>query len=329
MLAYTNRHARYFYRLLSRRALLYTEMIHARAALGKHAERELGFHPRELPLAAQLAGYEIPPLLDAALECERRGYSAVNLNIGCPSDKVRHGRFGACLMNEPQLVAAQVEALITRLKIPLSVKCRLGVDDQDYRRTLPLFLARLRDAGCREVIIHARTAVLAGLSPKQNREVPPLDYPFVYAMRERFDDMHISINGGITNLNDARDHLCCVDGVMLGRALLNRPTLLARVDSEIFGELPRDPSLPDLLHIEYAPYASKQQAAGVAAPPLLRPFINLFKGQPGGGKFRRVLAEAHATGLPLGEVLQRALACLETPEYRRHSSPSATLLDTA
>lgn len=310
MHAYTNRHARFFYRLLSQRALLYTEMIHARAAIGRHADRELDFDPREQPLAAQLAGNEIASLVEAAVECERRGYSAVNLNIGCPSDKVRHGAFGACLMLQAELVARQIAALAARLRIPVSVKCRLGVDDQNYHRTLPDFLKRLADVGCSEVIIHARKAMLQRLSPRQNRDIPPLDYPFVYAMRERFCNMHISINGGITDISQAQQHLAYVDGVMLGRTVLQSPMLLAQVDSEIFGEAQRRVDLMTLLQQEYASYASVQQAAGVAAPPLLRPFINLFKGWPGGGKFRRVLSTAHASQLPLGDVLAQALDCI-------------------
>ena len=311
MLAYTNRHARYFYRLLTQRALLYTEMIHAHAVLGKHGARELAFDPRELPLAVQLAGYDISALVDAAIECQKAGYSAVNLNIGCPSDKVRMGAFGACLMREPTHVARQVAALKARLRIPVSIKCRLGVDDQPYHNTLPEFLSRLHDAGCNEVIIHARKAILRGFNPKQNRDIPPLDYPFVYAMTQRFPSMHISINGGITALSQARQHLEHVQGVMLGRIVLDAPLLLSRVDSDIFGVPYHEVSLTQILSTHYAEYASNQNAAGVPVPPLVRPFINLFKGQPGGGKFRRVLAEAHALGLPLGEVLQQALECVQ------------------
>lgn len=234
MMDWTDRHCRYFHRLLAPNALLYTEMVTAPAVIHGDRERLLGFDPSEHPVALQLGGSEPAELEQAARIGAELGYDEINLNVGCPSDRVQSGRFGACLMREPALVAECVAAMRAAVSgaekhVPVTVKCRIGVDEQDEYTALAEFVDRVHAAGCDTFVVHARKAWLQGLSPKENREVPPLDYPLVYAMKQRFPELHLTLNGGVTTLAAARAHLAHVDGVMVGREAYHNTYLLAEV----------------------------------------------------------------------------------------------------
>src|SRR5262245_4164603 len=235
MMDWTDRHCRFFHRLLTRRAFLYTEMVTAQAVLHGRRERLLAFSPQEHPVALQLGGSDPRRLAQAAAIGESFGYDEINLNVGCPSDRVQEGRFGACLMAEPALVADCVAAMRARVGVPVTVKCRIGIDDQDSEADLERFIGAVARAGCRTFIVHARKAWLQGLSPKENREVPPLDYPRVHRLKAAHPELEIVINGGIASLDEAAAHLAHVDGVALGRAAYQNPYLLADVDRRLFG----------------------------------------------------------------------------------------------
>jgi len=288
MMDWTDSPCRVLHRALSRHALLYTEMVTADAVLHGDRQRLLGFDAAEHPLGLQLGGSNPVKLAEAARIAEDFGYDEINLNVGCPSDRVQSGRFGACLMREPALVADGMAAMARAVSIPVTVKCRIGVDSQDPEVALRDLIRQCADAGVTRFIVHARKAWLDGLSPKENRDVPPLDYPLVYRVKQENPHLTVVINGGINTLEDAQGHLAHVDGVMLGRAAYQNPALLADVDALIFGGEKRD---LDTAVAEYAAHVEKALAAGARLPGLVKPMLGLFNGRPGARLFRRHLSE--------------------------------------
>ncbi len=305
MMAWTDRHERFFLRLLSRHVRLYTEMVTAAAVIHGDRERLLGFHAAEHPVALQLGGADAAELAAAARIGEAFGYDEINLNVGCPSDRVWSGRFGACLMAEPDVVAACVGAMKQATNLPVTVKCRIGIDDQDPEQTLFPFIDRVAAAGCETFVIHARKAWLKGLSPKENRDVPPLDYNLVYRLKRARPDLTVLINGGIKSLEACADHLRYVDGVMLGRAVYQNPYLLADVDRRFFGDSLSPPTRHEVLE-RYLPYVEAKCRAGVPLYAMARHILGLFQGQPGARAWRRHISEhAHRAGAGV-EVLRAA-----------------------
>lgn len=288
MMDWTDRHCRYFHRLLSPHARLYTEMVTSAALVHGNRMHLLRHSAFEQPVALQLGGSEPAELAQAARFGEDAGYVEINLNVGCPSDRVQSGRFGACLMREPALVADCVAAMRAAVRIPVTVKCRIGVDEQDEYHDLQQFAARMVDAGVEVLIVHARKAWLQGLSPKENREIPPLNYARVHALKKDFPQLCVVINGGITSEAAVLEHLQHVDGVMLGRAAYHDPYVLARVEHALYGEpLPeRDAVIERLL-----PYIEAELAQGTALKHITRHLLGLYQGLPGARGFRRVLSE--------------------------------------
>ncbi|HQY70508.1 MAG TPA: tRNA dihydrouridine(20/20a) synthase DusA [Pseudomonadales bacterium] len=290
MMEWTDRHCRYFLRLLSRHALLYTEMVTSAAIVHGDRARLLDFDAGEHPVALQLGGSDPRELAESARIVEQWGYVEINLNVGCPSDRVQSGRFGACLMAEPALVAECVAAMRAAVRVPVTVKCRIGIDERDSWEELHEFVRLVSEAGSRTVIVHARKAWLSGLSPKENREIPPLVYPTVYCIKQDFPALDIVINGGIDSLDACREHLRHVDGVMLGRAAYHNPWLLAQVDAELFGDAHPVPSRHEALEA-FLPYVERQLRAGRRLCQISRHVLGLFQGCPGGRRFRRHIAE--------------------------------------
>ncbi|MBO0741581.1 MAG: tRNA dihydrouridine(20/20a) synthase DusA [Hyphomicrobiaceae bacterium] len=310
MMDWTDRHCRFFHRLLSRRAWLYTEMVTAEAVLHGHRERLLGFGTEEHPVALQLGGSDPARLAQAAVIGEDYGYDEINFNVGCPSDRVQEGRFGACLMAEPDRVADAVAAMQVRVDVPVTVKCRIGIDEQDSEVDLERFLASVADAGCRTFIVHARKAWLKGLSPKQNREVPPLDYGRVYRLKAAHPELEIVLNGGIGSLAQAQAHLAYVDGVALGRAAYQNPYLLADVDASLFASPGAPPSRRDVLEALVA-YAERHLRAGGRLNNVTRHILGLYHGRPRARAFRRFLSERAPTeGIDI-HVLREAIRIAE------------------
>ena len=291
MMDWTDRHCRYFHRQISRHALLYTEMVTAPAVVRGDSERLLGFDPAEHPVALQLGGSNPAELEAATRIAGDHGYDEMNLNVGCPSDRVQSGCFGAVLMERPELVAECVAAMISASPVEVTVKCRIGVDDQEPRDVLPRFLETVATAGVRRFVIHARKAWLSGLSPKENRDIPPLDYPLVLEMKRRFPDLHISINGGVTSLDQAEAFLAAgLDGVMIGRAAYHEPyDTLAEADARIFGGAP-GPGRIEVVD-RMRPYIAAHLQAGGRLHQITRHMLGLFHGQPGARSWRRVLSE--------------------------------------
>jgi len=307
MMDCTDRYDRAFLRCITSRTLLYTEMVVADAILHGDLERLLGFDAVEHPVALQLGGSEPGKLVEACRIAEQAGYDEINLNVGCPSDRVQSGRFGACLMAEPDLVADCVAAMIAAVSVPVTVKCRIGIDDMDDEATLPAFVERIAAAGCTSFTVHARKAWLQGLSPKENRDIPPLRYDVVHATKQRFPDLEIVINGGIPDLDAALEHLGHVDGVMLGRAAYHTPYVLAQADSRIFGEDVETPGRHEIVE-RYLPFVERHLALGVPLHRMSRHMIGLFQGLPGARAWRRHLS-THATKAGAGvEVIEQALA---------------------
>src|SRR4051812_20171120 len=288
MMDWTDSPCRVLHRCLSRHALLYTEMVTADAVLHGDRKRLLGFEPVEHPVALQLGGSDPAKLAEAAKIAADFGYDEINLNVGCPSDRVQSGRFGACLMREPQLVADCVAAMRAAVSIPVTVKCRIGVDDQDPEQSLRALIDVCAPAGVTVFAVHARKAWLEGLSPKENRDVPPLDYPLVYRIKQERPDVTILVNGGIETLEQAESHLAHVDGVMLGRAAYQNPALLAQVDARFFGVAPVD---LDTAIEAYADHVERQLHRGARLHPLIKPMLGLYNGRPGARLFRRHLSE--------------------------------------
>ena len=298
MMDWTDRHCRFVHRQLSARALLYTEMVTSAALIRGGARHLLAFDPAEQPVALQLGGSEPAELAQAARLGADEGYGEVNLNVGCPSDRVKSGCFGAVLMLEPARVGDCVAAMIAACPVEVTVKCRLGVDDQKPADTLPRFLEVIQAAGVRRVIIHARKAWLQGLSPKENRDIPPLDYPLVLAMKRTFPQLSISINGGIETLDQAQEFLRQgVDGVMIGRAAYHHPaTVLAAADRRIFGA-PGPDADPVTVAQTMRPYIARHLAEGGKLSAVTRHMLGLFSGRPGARAWRRALSEAPTGGL--------------------------------
>ena len=290
MMEWTDRHCRYFLRLLSRHCLLYTEMITTGAVLHGDRERLLGYHPAEHPVALQLGGSDPAELAECARIAEALGYDEVNLNVGCPSDRVQSGRFGACLMAEPELVARCVGAMRDAVSIPVTVKSRIAIDDQAEWPTLRDFVTTVAETGCRRFIVHARKALLSGLSPKDNRDVPPLHYDLVYRLKAERPDLTVVLNGGVTSLAAADGHLAHVDGVMLGRAAYQNPYLLAEVDGRYFGAKTPPPTRHDVID-RLLPYIEAELSAGTPLKAMTRHLMGLFRDRPGARYWRRTLSE--------------------------------------
>jgi tRNA-dihydrouridine synthase A len=312
MMDWTDRHCRTFHRLMTRRGRLYTEMLTTGAILHGDRQRLLDFGPCEHPVALQLGGSDPRELAAAAKIGEDFGYDEINLNVGCPSDRVREGRFGACLMAEPALVAACVAAMKAAVAVRVTVKCRIGIDDQDPEAALATLAQAVVAAGTDALIVHARKAWLSGLSPKENRDIPPLDYDRVYRLKASMREVPVIINGGIGSLAEAGAHLTHVDGVMLGRAAYQEPWRLLNVDLELFGEAAPFATMKDVLEA-MMPYIERELTAGTRLHSITRHFVGAFHGVPGARAFRRYLAE-HGVRAGAGvEVLKAAIALVERP----------------
>ncbi|MTI03691.1 tRNA dihydrouridine(20/20a) synthase DusA [Roseibium sp. RKSG952] len=307
MMDWTDRHCRYLHRLLSSETLLYTEMVTAPALVRGGALHLLEYHPQEHPVALQLGGSDSQELAQAARMGADAGYDEINLNCGCPSDRVQSGTFGAVLMKDPGRVAECVEAMRQAVDVDVTVKCRIGVDEQEPEEVLPEFLERIQSAGCQRVTIHARKAWLQGLSPKENRDIPPLDYDLVHRMKSAFPDLHVSINGGITSLQQAREHLeAGLDGVMIGRAGYHQPTdILAEADPLIF----QTGKAADPIEVvgKMVPYIEQHLADGGRLHQITRHMLGLFAGRPGARAWRRMLSEGAVRDHAGPEVLLQAL----------------------
>jgi tRNA-dihydrouridine synthase A len=289
MMEWTDRHCRFFHRLLSRRARLYTEMVTTGAVIHGPRERLLGFDPAEHPVAVQLGGSDPRDLAQAARIAAELGYDEVNLNVGCPSDRVQEGRFGACLMREPALVGDCVAAMKAAVGVPVTMKCRIGVDEQDPEAALDALANTVVKAGADALFVHARKAWLEGLSPKENRDVPPLDYGRVYRLKSARPELPVAVNGGVKTIEEAKAHLARVVGVMMGRAAYQDPELLLRVDPELFGEAP--PAADAFAALDaFEPYVAARLAEGVRLSQMTRHILGLFAGRPGARAYRRHLA---------------------------------------
>jgi tRNA-dihydrouridine synthase A len=289
MMEWTDRHCRFFHRLLTRRALLYTEMVTTGAVIHGDRARLLGRDPAEHPVALQLGGCDPRVLAECALIGEDFGYAEINLNVGCPSDRVQEGRFGACLMAEPALVADCVAAMKAKVRVPVTVKCRIGIDEQDPEAALDALTAAVEKAGVDALIVHARKAWLKGLSPRENRDVPPLDYERVYRLKAAHPRLPVLLNGGITSVEQAAEHLGRVDGVMMGRTAYQEPWRLLAVDPQLYG-VPAP--FPDAKAAAAAliPYIERELARGARLHAITRHVLGLFRGVPGARAFRRLLA---------------------------------------
>jgi tRNA-dihydrouridine synthase A len=310
MMDWTDRHCRVFHRLLTRRARLYTEMLTAGAIIHGDRARLLGFDASEHPLALQLGGSDPADLATSAKIGEDFGYDEINLNVGCPSDRVKDGRFGACLMAEPALVASCVEAMKRAVNIPVTVKCRIGIDDQDPEISLDTLARGVIAAGADGLIVHARKAWLNGLSPKENRDIPPLDYNRVYRLKAALPHVPIIINGGIADLEEAKAHLAHVDGAMLGRAAYQEPWRLLAVDPLLFGDTAPHATIKDAFEA-MMPYIERELSRGTRLHAITRHFVGAFHAVPGARAFRRHLAERGVTPNAGVNVLRNAMTLVE------------------
>lgn len=287
---WTDRHDRYFLRLISKHVVLYTEMVTTGAILFGDRERHLRFDQTEQPVAVQLGGSNPDDLAQCAQICEDFGYNEINLNVGCPSDRVQSGKIGACLMAEPELVAECIAAMQAKVDIPVTVKHRIGIDDLDSYELLARFVDIIRESGCETFIVHARKAILSGLSPKQNREIPPLTYPTVYQLKQDFPELEIIINGGITSLHQAEEHLQKVDGVMIGREAYHNPFILSSVDQQFYGDTSEVKTRAHIIE-QLIPYIENELAQGTRLQHISRHILGLFHAQPRGKLWRRYLSE--------------------------------------
>jgi tRNA-dihydrouridine synthase A len=310
MMDWTDRHCRFFHRLMTRRARLYTEMLTTGAIIHGDRPRLLGFDASEHPVALQLGGSNPDDLATAAKIGEQFGYDEINLNVGCPSDRVKDGRFGACLMAEPELVARSVAAMKRAVGIPVTVKCRIGIDEQDPEIALDALARGVIAAGADALIVHARKAWLNGLSPKENRDIPPLDYDRVYRLKAAFPKVPIILNGGVPGIAAAKQHLAHVDGVMLGRAAYQEPWRLLAADPQIFGEPAPHATMKDVF-AAMLPYIEDQLARGVRLHAMTRHFVGAFHGVPGARAFRRHLAEHGVKPGAGANVLSDAIALVD------------------
>jgi len=306
MLDWTDRHCRFFLRLISRHTLLYTEMVTTGALIHGETARFLRFDPSEHPLALQLGGSDPAEMAQCARLGADWGYDEININVGCPSDRVQNGRFGACLMAEPETVAACVTAMKEAVSVPVTVKTRIGIDDRDSYGELVEFVGQVAEAGCDALIVHARKAWLSGLSPKENRDVPPLRHAVVEQLKQDFPALSISINGGITTLDQALGFLDRLDGVMIGREAYHNPWILAEADRRLFGDPHPLPTRHQVIDT-FIPYVERELAEGVPLTAMSRHLLGLFQGQPGARRWRRHISEnAHRPGAG-SEVLREAL----------------------
>jgi tRNA-dihydrouridine synthase A len=318
MMDWTDRHCRFFHRLLTRRALLYTEMLTTGAILRGDRQRLLGFDAAEHPVALQLGGCDPKALAEAARIGEGFGYGEINLNVGCPSDRVQEGRFGACLMAEPTLVAEGVAAMKAAVKVPVTVKCRIGIDDQDPEEVLFSFTDTVKAAGIDALIVHARKAWLKGLSPKENRDVPPLDYALVRRLKEKHADLPIVLNGGLTSLEQAQAEIGNLDGAMLGRAAYQEPWRLLAVDPLFYGE-PAPFDTAKEAGLALIPYIERELEKGVRLSAITRHVLGLFRAVPGARAFRRHLATEAVKPGAGASVMADALALIvDTPGELAH-----------
>ena len=311
MMDWTDRHCRVFHRALTRHALLYSEMVTADAVIHGKRDQLIGYARSEHPLALQLGGSDPVKLAAAAEIGAAFGYDEINLNVGCPSDRVQEGRFGACLMAEPDLVASCVRAMRQSVRIPVTVKCRIGIDDQDSERDFQRFIDTVAGAGCTTFIVHARKAWLKGLSPKENREIPPLDYTRVYRLKAARPELEVIINGGITTLEECDGHLNHVDGVMLGRAAYHEPYMLAEVDRRYYDRTADVTTRAEALGA-LKPYMAAHLEAGGRFADIARHIMGLYHARPRGKLFRRVLSEKGSKRGAGLEVLDEALLIVET-----------------
>ena len=310
MMDWTDRHYRYFARLISPNAYLYTEMITTGALLHGDQERFLRFNDIEHPVALQLGGSNADDLARCAEIGQASGYDEINLNCGCPSDRVQNGRFGACLMKEPNHVADCIEAMIKATDIPITVKCRIGVDDQDDQKSLDEFVSKIADIGCKTFIVHARKAWLKGLSPKENRDVPPLDYDRVAAVKEKYSDLNIVVNGGITTVEETQDHLKRFDGVMIGREAYSNPYIFAEIERKVFGN--HDIMGREKIAKAMSEYAKAEfEKNGTPVKSITRHIIGLYHHQPGAKVWRRSLSTLpHEDGADHNVILE-ALSAMQ------------------
>jgi tRNA-dihydrouridine synthase A len=314
MMDWTDRHCRFFHRLLTRRTLLYSEMITTGAVIHGDRARLLASDPAEQPVALQLGGCDPRALAECAAIGEGFGFAEINLNVGCPSDRVQEGRFGACLMAEPALVGDCVTAMKARVRVPVTVKCRIGIDEQDPEQALEELTAAVERAGVEALIVHARKAWLKGLSPRENREVPPLDYERVYRLKAAHAGLSIVLNGGVSTVEAAEEHLKHVDGVMMGRAAYQEPWRLLAVDKQLFGEAAPSPdakSAAKFAALALIPYVERELARGVRLHAITRHVLGLFRGVPGARAFRRHLATEAVKASANAETFRDALALVE------------------
>lgn len=310
MLDWTDRFERYFLRLITRHTLLYTEMVTTGALLHGDRERFLEFDPAEHPVALQLGGSDPKALAACARLGEERGYDEINLNLGCPSDRVQSGRFGACLMAEPSLVAECMSAMIEAVAIPVTIKTRIGIDNRDSYGELTAFVAKVAESGCHSFIIHARKAWLKGLSPKENRDIPPLHYDWVHRLKQEFPQLEITINGGIKSLDEAEAQLKHVDGVMIGREAYQNPWILAEADQRLYGDDHPIPTRHEIIE-RLLPFVEQELTKGSRLQQISRHILGLFQGQPGARAWRRHLSEnAHRKGAG-PEIIRQAATLVE------------------
>jgi tRNA-dihydrouridine synthase A len=308
MMDWTDRHCRYFHRLLAPSALLYTEMVTTGAIIHGDVDRHLAYNPEEHPVALQLGGSEPADLANCARIAEKYGYDEINLNVGCPSDRVQRGSFGACLMLEPILVRDCMSAMLDAVDIPVTIKTRLGVDDHESYQFMADFVGTVAESGCTVFIMHARKAFLEGLSPKQNRDVPPLHYDWVYRLKKESPDLEVVINGGINSIADVQSHLDHVDGVMLGRAAYQSPWILTECQQQLFGDVAVSrESVVEAM----SEYVERQVSAGTAVKHISRHLLGLFQGLPGAKVWRRYLSENAFRDDNNTELLRQALSARE------------------
>ena len=312
MLDWSDRHQRVLMRMMSKHSLVYTEMVTTGALIHGDAQRYLKFNQEEHPVALQLGGSDPKAMATCAKMAEDFGFDEVNINVGCPSDRVQNGAFGACLMAEPELVAENVVAMQAAVDIPVTVKNRIAIDEMEEEESLRRFLSIVSESGCKTFIVHARKAWLKGLSPKQNRDVPPLNYPLVYQMKREFPQLEIIINGGVKTLDECDEHLAEADGVMVGREAYHNPYLMTEVDQRVYGEASHaQQSRLDVLEL-YMEYMQQQMFEGVYLKSMSRHLLGLFTGEKGAKAWRRHISEnAHKEGADI-EVIKKAAAFIET-----------------
>ena len=313
---WTDRHCRVFHRMLTRHSQLYTEMVTANAVVFGDREKLLGFDAIEQPVILQLGGSNPERLAEAAKIGADYGYAEINLNVGCPSDRVQEGRFGACLMAEPQLVAQCIAAMKSAVQIPITVKCRIGIDDQDEEQGLQTFVEEVSKAGCETFVVHARKAWLKGLSPKENREIPPLNYERVHRLKKSFSHLSIILNGGLETMEQGEPHLQSLDGMMLGRAAYHMPWIMAEVDEKIYGATNPCATRRDAV-MAMLPYIEQQLSQGLFLHRITRHMLGLYHSQPGGRMWRQIISTESCKPGANSDVILRALEVVEAQAARQ------------